>query len=196
MASRLELAQHFEGFLPISKSVTVADALARLRGASKNFLVIVDNDNQMQEVETLVRADHLENLAGRKDIALVGVLTQLPALVVIEGDKTILDIADIAELSLLLEQADAPGVIVFQDKQVKGVVSVETIAKALPLSSIPIYDIKGLYGNPVTPERYYICHKCERDDPPPPRSPYREGYTPPDCPKHPWLHGPMERGDI
>lgn len=84
----------------------------------------------------------------------------------------------------------------YQDEQIKGIVSLDTIADALPLSAIPSIAVKGLYGNAVTPDRDYICLECEKSDPPPPHSLYREGYTPPDCPKHPFLHGPMVREDI
>src|SRR5689334_23225651 len=187
MADKLELAKHFEPFIPISKAVTVADALTMLQNASRDFVVIVD-DNQAQAPQTLIQANHLENLAGAKNLSLTEVLAQLPPLVAIEGEQSVLDSDDIKQLSLLLERTDAPGVVVYQDKQIKGIVSLDTIADALPLSAIPSVSVKGLYGNPVAPERYYICHKCEQSDPPPSYSPYREGYAPPICPRYPFTH--------
>lgn len=195
MADKLELAKHFEPFIPISKAVTIADALTMLQNAHKDFMVIVD-DNQARAPQTLIQADHLENLTSAKNLSLAQVLAQLPPLVTIEGEQPVLDSDDIKQLSLLLERTDAPGVVVYQDKQIKGVVSFETIADALPLSSIPSVSVRSLYGSSVTSERDYICYKCKQNYPPPPHSPYREGYAPPDCPKYPWLHGPMEREDI
>ena len=145
MADELELAQHFEPFLPVSKAVTVTDALTMLQNAHIDFMVIVDNENQA--IQTLVRADQLEQFSGPQDISLAGVLTQLPSLVVIEGEKTILDCAGIAQLAGLLVSTDAPGVVVYQDGQLKGIVSFEAIADALPLSAIPSVAPKRLYGD-------------------------------------------------
>lgn len=196
MADKLELAKHFESFIPISKAVTLADALTMLQNASRDFVVIVENDNQVPTPQTLVRAEHLENLADAKNLSLAEGLARLPPLVAIEGGQLILDSDDIKQLSLLLERTDAPGVVVYQDDQIKGIVSLETIVDALPLSAIPSVSVKGLYGNPVIPDRDYVCRKCEQSDPPPPHSPYRGGYAPPVCPKHPFLHGAMEREDI
>jgi hypothetical protein len=196
MADKLELAFHFEPFIPISKAVTTADALTMIQNASRDFVVIVEIDNQVHAPQTLVRAEHLANLVDAKNLSLAEVLAQLPPLVAMDGEQSVLDSGNIKQLSLLLARTDAPGVVVYQDKQIKGVVSLETIVDALPLSAIPSVSVKGLYGNSVTLDRDYICHKCEQSDPPPPYSPYRGGYAPPVCPKHPFLHGAMEREDI
>jgi hypothetical protein len=195
MTDKLELLKHYEPFIPISKAVIVADALAMLQNASRDFVVIVD-DTEAHAPQTLVQADHLENLASAKNLSLAEVLAQLPPLIIIEGEQAVLDSDEIKQLSLLLERTDAPGVVVYQDKQMKGVVSLDTIADALPLSAIPSVSVKRLYGNAVTLERDYICGTCKQNYPPPPYSPYREGYPPPDCPRYPFTHGPMEREDI
>lgn len=195
MADKLDMAKHFEPFIPISKAITVADALTMLQGTSGDFVVIVD-DNQGQAPQTLIQADHLENLADAKNLSLAEVLPQLPPLLMIEGEQVVLNSDDIKQLALLLERTNAAGVLVYKDKQMKGVVSLDTIAEALPLSAIPSVSVKNLYGNPVTLERDYICRKCQQNYPPPPYSPYREGYPPPDCPRYPFTHGPMEREDI
>src|SRR5437016_7612065 len=90
----------------------------------------------------------------------------------------------------MLKQTRAPGLIVYRNKQITGVIPLDTIVDALPLSAIPATRRRELYGNAVTPALAYICHKCEKDDPPAPFALPREGDAPA-CPKH-WIHGPME----
>jgi len=195
MTNTLELVKHFEPFVMIQASVSVADALKMLQEAGKDFAVI----GEVQQPQTLVQKDHLTNLANEQQRPLIEVIERLPPVIVISGEPGELNSKEVEQLSSLLGETEAPGVVIYQDKQVIGVISWEAFSDALPLSAISSTTVRGMYeglaGNPVLPARVYVCLKCAASEPPPPLSIPREGDEAPICPKH-WIHGPMQRKDV
>ena len=98
----------------------------------------------------------------------------------------VLDTEDLKQFAYLLQQTKAPGLVVYQDNQVIGVIPRGAIARALPLAAITSISTKRLYGDVSVPARTFICRKCGARRRP------RVGDEAPICPSD-WLHGPMER---
>lgn len=188
MATTLELAQHPELFVKIPLTSTVAQALAMLQGSGAAFAVLTGATNA-DSPQALVVEEQLASLTGEQDAPLSSVLNHFPALISVDGAMKVLDVEALKLLAYWFRQTKAPGLIVYENNQVVEVVSRRTISRALPLSSIPPSNTKRLYGDAIIPARAYICHKCEKEDPPAPLRLPREGEAP-ICPKH-WLHGPM-----
>ena len=176
MAGELELEKHFEPFMQIAASTSAADALAQLRNAPEDFAVVEDAEGP----RALIQADHLANLAGVGDHSLSDLLDQLPSPVVVDATMAAFDSDDLKQVALLLEQTTAPGLIIYQGKDMRGVISLESIVEALPLDAIPPNRLKG---DPLTPARVYICSTCGT-------SRYLREGGPPDCPTG---HGLMKR---
>ncbi|MDQ6662158.1 MAG: hypothetical protein M3Z24_14485 [Chloroflexota bacterium] len=170
----------------LAASDSVAHIQTILQQAQKEFAVIADAD----QPQALVQVRALISITNPEHRQVADFVPQLPPPVVIEDSEELLESEKLRQILLLLKQTNAPGLIVYQNKQVTGVISLDTIVDALPLSAIPTTHSKELYGNFVTPVRAYTCHKCEKGDPPAPFVLPREGDAPL-CPKH-WLHGPME----
>jgi hypothetical protein len=166
--------------IPISKSVAEAQAMLE----EGKLVVIYDEDRPL----ALSRADDLAQLGDAPDRPLAEILSRFASPVLI--DTNIISSDTLIELIVLLDERKVPGLIVYRNKQIEGVISQETLY-ALPLSDIPLPgDRREMYGNPQTPTRAYICHKCEQNDPPPPILLPSQGDHAPTCPKH-WLHGSM-----
>ncbi|SRR6266571_3604978 len=180
----------WETFVTLDAKTSVTQALKKLRKVRAHFAVVTAHDG----LQAIVRDKHLSVFADDQQRSLATILSQLPPLLIVSGTFEALDIEDIKHFALVLQLTNAPCLTFYKEKQVVGIVSRRSIARALPLSALPPTSKKGLYGDPVTPPRIYICRKCEKSDPPPPRQLPREGDTIPDCPKH-WLHGLMERED-
>jgi hypothetical protein len=188
----LELAQHFEPFMVIPVSASVADGQKMLQDGQYDLALIGDG----QQPQTLVQASHLTSLTDTSPRTFSEVLGQLPPLVVIDGRNGSLNSDEIKQLLLLLEQTDAPGVVVYQTQQVQGVISWATLSNALPFSFIIGMTERGIdRGSPLIPARAYMCRKCAKNNPPPPFWVPRDGDEQPVCPRH-WSHGPMQREDV
>jgi hypothetical protein len=194
MTNKLELARHLVPFVMIQSSVPVAEALKVLHDAGTDFAVI----GEVQQPQTLIQHDHLVSLAGDQQRSLAEVIERLPPLIIIDGEPGELNSEEVGQLASLLGETEAAGVVIYQDKQVKGVISWEAFSDALPLSAISSTTVRGLYeglaGNPVLPARIYVCLKCAASEPPAPFAVPREGDEAPVCPKH-WIHGRMKRKD-
>jgi len=185
MTDKLQLAENLEPFVLIPTSASVAEATTKLQKADATFAVVGDTNHP----QTLLMEDHLAVLTDEEDRPLADLLDRLPPLLVVDGDVEGLDTEDLKQFAYLLQQTKAPGLVVYQDNQVIGVVSRGTIAGALPLTAITSTGTKRLYGDASVPARTFICRKC---NPPPPRRRPRQGDEAPTCPRD-WLHGPMER---
>lgn len=184
MTSNLELAKKFEQFILLPVSAYVDEALAALRKSDAIFAVMGDTNHP----QTLIREEHLSNLAGEVSRSLSEFLDRLPPLLVVDGEVAFLDAEDLKQFADLLQQTKAPGLVVYQDNQVVGVVSRSVISRALPLTVITPTSTKRLYGDAKVPIRTFVCRKCT----PPSRRRPRQGEEAPICPRD-WLHGPMER---
>jgi hypothetical protein len=185
MADKLELARNLEPFVLIPASASGAEALTMLQKADAAFAVVGDTNHP----QTVLVEDHLVGLSDEQTRPLAELLDRLPPLLVVDGEMEVLDVEDLKQLAYLLQQTQAPGLVVYQNNQVAGVVSRSTISHELPLAAITSTSTKRLYGDASVPARTFICRKC---DPPPPRRRPRQGDGAPICPRD-WLHGPMER---
>lgn len=185
MTDKLELAGSLEPFVLIPTSASVTEALTALQEADAVYAVVGDTNHP----QTLVQEDHLASLVDEASRPLAELLDRLPPLLVVDGEVEELDVEDLKQFARLLQQTRAPGLVVYQDNQVTGVVPRSAIARALPLTAITSTGTKRLYGDASVPARTFICHKC---NPPPPRRRPRQGDEAPLCPRD-WLHGPMER---
>lgn len=194
MAQILKLAAHFELFTVIPSSASVAEGLKRLQDAQVNFAVVGD----IQQPQTLIQANHLATLTGVQQRPLLEILEQLPPLVILDGTEGDLVGDEIIHLMFLLDQTGAPGVVVYQDRQVRGIIATDVVEAGLSSAPISPGTTKGLYnglaGNPVLPTSIYVCHKCAASNPPPPLALPREGDKAPVCPRY-WFHGSMQRED-
>lgn len=167
--------------IPVSKSVAEAQAM-REEG---KLAVIHDEDRPL----AMVQADNLAQPGDAPDRPLTEVLSRFASPVLV--DTSAMSSDTILELMMLLDDGNIPGLIVYRDQQIEGVIPQKVLDDALPLSDIPLPGTtRELYGNPQTPARTYICHKCEQDDPPAPILLPSQGDKAPTCPKH-WLHGAM-----
>jgi len=175
-----------EPCLLLALSDSVAHAQAMLQQANNDFAVIADAD----QPQALMQRSDVTQLTSAEHRQLAEVVSQLPPPVVIEERVVTPNNEKLREILLLLKQTNAPGLIVYQNKQILGVIPLNTLIDALPPSAIRRLPRRGLYGDSVIPARAYICHTCEKDDPPAPFALPREGDTP-TCPKH-WRHGLME----
>jgi CBS domain-containing protein len=185
MTDKLKLAENLEPFVLIPPSASVAEALAMLQEADATFAVVGDANHP----QTLAQEDHLAALVDEASRPLTELLDRLPPLLVVDGEVEDLDVKDLKQFARLLQQTRAPGLVVYQDNQVTGVVPRSAIARALPLTAITSTSTKRLYGDANVPARTFICRKCS---PPSPRRRPRQGDEAPICPRD-WLHGPMER---
>ena len=191
MTGPLQVAQHLEQGLLLSISLPVTDASRQLEQSQHGFAVLIDKT----QPQTLVQRSDLAGLLNDEHHLLFEFLHQFPPLVLLDVDDRIamLDHDILKFILLLLERLKASGLIVYRDQRVKGIISLDTLIDALPLSALPpssTTNRDGLPGNLVTQTRVYICHTCEKQDPPAPVCIPREGDVP-DCPKH-WSHGPMK----
>jgi hypothetical protein len=167
--------------IPVSKSVAEAQAMLE----EGKLAVIHDEDRPL----ALVRAGDLAQLGDALDHPLAEVLPRFASPILVDTNAISSD--TMLELMVLLDDRAIPGLIVYRDQHIEGVIPQKTLDDALPLSDIPLPGTRGeLYGNPLTPARAYICHKCEQDDPPPPILLPSQGDSAPTCPKH-WRHGTM-----
>jgi hypothetical protein len=167
--------------IPVSKSVAEAQTMLE----EGKLAVIFEGDLPL----AMVQPGDLAQLGDAPDRPLTEVLSRFGSPILVDTNAFSSDI--MFELMVLLDDRNVPGLIVYRDQQVKGVIPQETLDDALPLSDIPLPDTRReLYGNPLTPARAYICHKCEQDDPPPPILLPSQGDSAPTCPKH-WRHGAM-----
>jgi hypothetical protein len=171
----------FSRFIIIPQSSTVAEALLQLQEPQNTFAVVGDAEHP----QTLVTSEEIARLECEPSLNLAQCLSQLPPALVVP-DLDLLKKQDcLQRISSWLDETQAPGVIIYQQNQVKGVVSWEAIAKVLDGDSLTLED-KRTYGDSQVPVKSYICRKCI----PPTYVFPRQGDTP-TCPKD-WLHGSME----
>jgi hypothetical protein len=167
--------------IPVSKSVAEAQAMLE-----EGKLPVIHEEGRPLAI---VQLDDLAQPSDAPDRPLAELLSRFASPILVDTSEMSSD--TILELLMLLEDRNIPGIIVYRDKQIKGVIPQKALDDALPLSDIPLPGTRGeLYGDPVTPSLAYICRKCEQDDPPPPILLPSQGDSAPTCPKH-WLHGPM-----
>ncbi|NEO98688.1 MAG: hypothetical protein F6K58_08400 [Symploca sp. SIO2E9] len=183
MNSQLSLNQNFEGFITITAATSVAEALKRLEESQKQLAVVV-NANQPQ---TLLQGKHLTALSSQGSKPLAELLEQLPSPLVVDSGVEVLETADLKQLGNLLKKTKAPGLIIYQNGEVSGIVPRKAIAQALPLDALTSDTTRSdLYGDSQVVARTYVCRQCN----PPTYMRPRQGETP-SCPKN-WLHGNME----
>jgi len=186
MTSQLPLNESFEEFIPISASTTLSEALKSLQKSGKLFAVVIDAKNRPQ---TLLQEQHLSEMSNQESSSLAEILQQLPSALLVDRKLEVLDTDALKQLSRLLRETKAPGLIIYQDDEISGIVSRKKIAKALPLDALTSTDTRSDYGDAQVVFRKYICRQC---DPPTFCFP-RQGEAP-ICEKN-WLHGSMELSD-
>jgi CBS domain-containing protein len=183
--AKLALAKNLEPYTILTPSTSVGDALALLRKADEKYAIVGDK-NQPQ---ALVQEDTFQLLEGEDHRQLSELLERLPSLVVVDEAVDILDTEDLMDMARLLKEAQTPGLIVYREDKVVGVISRSAVARALPLSAIASSSAERLYGAASMPTRTFICRKC---------TPLKTRRRPslgdeiPTCPRD-WFHGPMER---
>ncbi len=169
--------------IPVSKSVAEAQAMLE----EGKLAVIHEGDRPVAVVQSGDLAPLLVGDQAHRPLAEV--LSRFASPILVDTNAISSDI--MIELMVLLDDRNIAGLIVYRDQQIEGVIPQKTLDDALPLSDIPLPGTRReLYGNPLTPARAYICHKCEQDDPPPPILLPSQGDSAPTCPKH-WRHGGM-----
>lgn len=178
----LKLVEHFEPFIIIHPSTTIEEILTQLRDSQKDFAVVGD----FQHPLALVSEDQLTQLNFYPKKSLVECFNELSPLLVVDGEVEILNPDCLTEISYRLEETNAPGLVIYQNNGVCGVVSWESIAMVLDEDNLLVVNNR-IYGDPQVSVRTYICRQCA----PPTYAFPRQGDTP-TCPKD-WLHGPMEQ---
>jgi CBS domain-containing protein len=183
MTNKLDSNKSYEPYYLIPVTTSVTEALETLRKANLTFAVVGD----INHPQTLLIEENLANLVGEVGNPLSDFLNSLPPLIVID-DVEALDTEDIKDLNITLHDTKAPGLVVYKDNNVIGVISKSTIKNALTLKDL-ISTTPRLYGDSSVQARTFICRQC---DPPQPRSRPRQGSEVPTCPRN-WTHGSMER---
>lgn len=166
--------------IPLSKSVAEAQAILE----ECKLAVIHDEGRPL----AMIQVGDLIQPGNAPDCPLSEVVSRFASPILV--DTSTMSSDTMLELMMLLDGRNVPGLIVYRDKQIEGVITQETLEDALPPDMPLPGTSRELYGNPQMPARAYICHKCEQDDPPPPILLPSQGDSAPTCPKH-WLHGPM-----
>ena len=180
MTGKLELAANLEPFILIPTSVPVAEARTTLQNADAIFALASD----VNHPQTLLLEDHLAALSDEEARPLGELLDRLPPLLVVDGEVEVLDTEDLKQFADLLQETKSPGLVVYQDNQVVGVIPRSAIARALPLTAIASINAKRLYGDVSVPARTFICRRCGVHRRP------RQGDEAVTCPK---CGSPMER---
>lgn len=186
MTSQLPLNEPFEEFILISASTTLSEALISLQESGKPFAVVIDAENRPQ---TLLQEKHLRELSSQESIPLAEILKQLPSALLVDRNLEVLDTGTLKQLASLLQKTKAPGLMVYQDGQISGIVSRRAIAMALPLDALTSRDTRSDYGDAQVVFRKYICRQCD----PPTFCVPRQGEAP-ICDKN-RQHGSMELYD-
>jgi hypothetical protein len=187
MTNQFDFAHHLAPYHLIAASLSVTDALDTFE--VEDFALLVDE----QQPLTVVQKSHLEKIGPTETRPLTELLDLLPPLISINTSAPVLEADELNLLLLLLHQAKAPGLVVKHEQEIVGIVSLTTLAQAVPFSAIAPWSTKGSYGNYgnflTSPQTaVYICRKCQ----PPSRVVEKEGSVPP-CPIRPFLHKTMER---
>lgn len=171
MTKAIEL--HIESFIHIPQTASVAEALNALETSQATYAVVGDG----KETQALLSRLHLEKLEKTRILTDLSKLSLL--LVVDDNQWTIKRVKKISQL--LKKNKNCYGVVIYQQSEVRGVISRGSVAKALPIDSS-----EKMYGDSQVPVRTYICRQCA----PPTYALPRHGGAP-ICPKN-LLHGQMQ----
>lgn len=178
-------AKYLEPFIVLSLSTSVGEALALLRAANEKYAIVGDTN----QPKALMQEDTFQLLEDEDRRSLSEVLERLPSLIVIDEEVDVLDTEDLKDMARFLKEAQAPGLSVYREDRVVGVIPRSAVASALPLSAIASPRTERLYGPAGVPTRTFVCRKC---------APLKTRRRPsrvdeiPSCPRD-WLHGPMEQ---
>lgn len=181
-----------EPFLAVRPSVSAGEGLELLRQSQRRFGLIGDlSDGRLVQPQALVQAAHLERLAEQEPRPLGELLAELPQLIIAEDDDgpDAWEPPRLRRLASLLQKTGAPGLVIWREGEVAGVLGRSALARSLPLSALLAASSQRSYGytgRVSTP--IFICRKCS--PPHPIRSPSHAEKVP-RCPRNDF-HGLME----
>jgi CBS domain-containing protein len=173
MSNIPDLLMEIEPFVTVSSSTRITSALNVLRKPSVNFVVVTDEGNP----KALLVEDTLSGLAYEEKDTLEDILSRLPTSIVRIGDRS-MDNNILLAAGSLLDSTNAPGLMIFGKKHVRGII---------PRSALTVM-LSNIYRSAEISYRMYVCRQSlpfEYSSP-------LEGDEPPLCPSYPLLHGRME----
>jgi hypothetical protein len=192
MPDTLDVATNLLPYIILPMTTFVAEARNIMQNAQVSFAIVTNSDH----MQALLHESHLTNLLQEKSKPLAIFLAQFSPLLLydVEHINSSLTVQEIQQLVLLLKRVKAMGVVVMNNDQPGGILSRQTLFRALPLKAISVPGSEEkLYGGIDVPPPTFVCRKCP---PPYPRRRPRLGSETPLCPVQPQQHGKMEREDI
>ncbi len=179
------LAQPVNAFAFIPITASLAEACAQVQGLDEQSLIVVGQKDTHLPC-TLVEKAGLGAVQGGEGQTLAALLDRLPCPVFI-SDGLIEDLGDVADL---LATNKSPGMLVFQNHRVVGIVPISSIVQTLSPAELGISMRKAVSAEqPNVRKRAFICRRCEQEDPPAYKAELILGDEAPPCGKWPTLHG-------
>jgi hypothetical protein len=179
----IDLSSELSSFVVVPASASPGEALEALDSANAEIALVGDEGHP----QALISKGLLTALNPRQRGSLSDLAAVLPPLMVVE-DVSGLSSEELQYFALFLDRANAPGLAVYSEQRVVGVLGADRVAANLTLRPLT-RGMPGLYGQGQVQARAYVCRRCL---PVPTRRWPRSGEQAPVCPRD-WLHGPMER---
>lgn len=180
----MDITKKLSPFVAVEKTASVAAALATLRGADAEFILVTAKVNQPKEAQpfSVLREAELIALADNGSQKLSGLLPKCPPLLVVEDDDLKPEGASRDILNVLMRTGAACAVVHLKDASL-GVVSAQAFARLIPIKDIALMKPEKMEAS--VSARTYVCLQCA----PPRRKRPRTG-GPPNCDV--WSHGVMQ----
>ena len=147
------------------------------------FAVVSDADKRL-----LISREQLVGASNTDATTLADFFIPIPPLVTLSAEWDPLLPDDVDQLVECLISTEAPGIAVYRNDEIKGILSRATLAEGISGESVRVSKGSRLGGNASTPSRIYSCDKC-----PSKRAPSTGEDIPPLCPQN-VFHGPMSLG--
>lgn len=184
MRSDFDVRENLAAFVAVGATESVGAALTRLRRDGGEFVLITASPNVPEEDQPVcvLREVELIVLARDESQDLSQLLEKCPQLLVL-GERDLSDEEAPREVLSVLAEAGASGCVIRLADGALGVVSADSIARAVSSEDIALVRV-GM-AEAAVPARTYICRKCV----PPRRKRPRIGSAP-NCDV--WSHGVMQ----
>lgn len=183
MTSSIPLSESLEPYAELSFNTGLATAMKVMHDQQVTFAFISDTDRRL-----LIGREQLAGADPTDNITLADFFTPLPPIVTLSADWDPLLPDDIDQLVDCLIATETPGIVVYQDDEIKGILSSHKLAEGMSGESIRVSKGGRLGGDASVPCRIYICDECSSSI-----APSTGEEIPPRCPQN-VFHGSMRLG--
>jgi hypothetical protein len=182
MKEELNIIEVLESFIALSSEFSAQRALSILSQPQIKFAVV----SHEGRARAVIESSTLEQVAAQNQ-PLSAILSQLPSSVRVHGE--VISLVALKNISSLLESTNAPGVLVYLDSQMTGVISMRSLKSAVSRLTTTVDLAASAQPNILASisAQVYVCRACN----PASFSSPLEGNAAPDCEQEP-VHGPME----